>query len=42
MIAAIASEPDESYNIGDRRSHPDLAIEIVVTNGSIDKLEGYW
>ncbi|MEM6426465.1 MAG: Uma2 family endonuclease [Cyanobacteria bacterium P01_D01_bin.128] len=35
------SEPDESYNIGDRKPYPDLAIEVVVTSGGIDKLEGY-
>lgn len=35
------SEPDESYNIGERKPYPDLVIEVVVTSGGIDKLEGY-
>ncbi|RZM82284.1 Uma2 family endonuclease [Leptolyngbya iicbica] len=35
------SEPDEAYNIGERKPYPDLVIEVVVTSGGIDKLEGY-
>lgn len=35
-------EPDECYIIGDRnKPRPDLAIEVVWTRGSIDKLEIY-
>lgn len=34
-------EPDESYYIGERKEHPDLAIEVVITSGSTDKLEKY-
>ena len=34
-------EADESYCIGTAKEHPDLAIEIVETSGSIDKLEIY-
>lgn len=34
-------EPDESYCIGTRKDLPDLAIEIVITSGGIDKLEIY-
>ncbi|MFN5891357.1 MAG: Uma2 family endonuclease [Dolichospermum sp.] len=34
-------EPDESYCIGIEKEVPDLAIEVVVTNGGIDKLEVY-
>lgn len=34
-------EPDESFCIGQRRELPDLAIEITVTSGGIDKLEVY-
>jgi Uma2 family endonuclease len=34
-------EPDESYYIGEKKEHPDLAIEINITSGSIDKLEKY-
>lgn len=34
-------EPDESYYIGQRKEHPDLAIEVVITSGGTDKLEKY-
>ncbi|MDD1415729.1 Uma2 family endonuclease [Dolichospermum sp. ST_con] len=34
-------EPDESYCIGTEKDFPDLAIEVVVTSGGIDKLEVY-
>jgi Uma2 family endonuclease len=35
------SEPDESYNISFRKLYPDLVIEVVITSGGVDKLEGY-
>lgn len=35
------SEPDESYNLGSRKPYPDLVIEVVITSGGVDKLEGY-
>ncbi len=35
------NEPDESYSFGSRKPNPDLAIEIVITSGGPDKLEGY-
>jgi Uma2 family endonuclease len=35
------SEPDESYNLGTRKPFPDLVIEVVITSGGVDKLEGY-
>ncbi|MEL6381355.1 MAG: Uma2 family endonuclease [Cyanobacteria bacterium J06626_18] len=35
------SEPDESYNLGSRKPYPDLVLEVVVTSGGINKLEGY-
>ncbi len=35
------AEPDECYCIGEAKSVPDLAIEVVVTSGSISKLEVY-
>ncbi|MDJ0798320.1 MAG: Uma2 family endonuclease [Calothrix sp. MO_167.B12] len=35
------AEPDECYCIGEQKSVPDLAIEVVVTSGSINKLEIY-
>jgi Uma2 family endonuclease len=34
-------EPDESYYIGENKENPDLAIEVNITSGSIDKLEKY-
>ncbi len=37
----VSFEPDESYYIGDRKSHPDLAIEVVITSGNTKKLAKY-
>jgi Uma2 family endonuclease len=34
-------EPDESYNIGTKKDIPDLAIEIVLTSGGVNKLKLY-
>ncbi|MBD2138749.1 Uma2 family endonuclease [Anabaena sp. FACHB-1237] len=34
-------EPDESYYIGQKKANLDLAIEVNITSGSIDKLEKY-
>lgn len=34
-------EPDESYCIGLDKEFPDLAIEVIVTSGSINRLELY-
>ena len=34
-------EPDESYYIGEKKANPDLAIQVNITSGSIDKLEKY-
>ncbi len=34
-------EPDESYCLGTEKALPDLAIEVVVSSGGIDKLEVY-
>ncbi|MBF2028179.1 MAG: Uma2 family endonuclease [Oscillatoriales cyanobacterium C42_A2020_001] len=39
--AARGLEPDESYCIGTRKELPDLAIEVVISSGSIDKLKVY-
>ncbi|MGK7925970.1 MAG: Uma2 family endonuclease [Spirulina sp.] len=39
--AARGLEADESYCLGERRELPDLAIEVVITSGGIDKLEIY-
>jgi Uma2 family endonuclease len=35
------TEPDECYCLGEEKTFPDLAIEVVVTGGGIDKLEVY-
>jgi Uma2 family endonuclease len=34
-------EPDESYYLGERKANPDLAIEVILTSGSLQKLEKY-
>jgi Uma2 family endonuclease len=34
-------EPDESYYLGDKKENPDLAIEVILTSGSLRKLEKY-
>ena len=37
----VKREADKSYELGRDRDRPDLAIEIVVTSGGIDKLKAY-
>lgn len=37
----VSFEPDESYYLGEKKTHPDLAIEVTITSGGIDKLEKY-
>ena len=37
----VSFEPDESYYIGEKKEHPDLAIEINITSGTVKKLEKY-
>ena len=37
----VGLEPDESYCLDYRKEFPDLAIEVVITSGGIDKLEIY-
>ncbi|ELS34641.1 MULTISPECIES: Uma2 family endonuclease [Pseudanabaena] len=34
-------EPDESYYLGEKKANPDLAIEVILTSGSLKKLEKY-
>lgn len=34
-------EPDECYCLGQKKEFPDLAIEIVLTRGLVDKLDIY-
>jgi Uma2 family endonuclease len=38
---SVRREADKSYKLGSNRERPDLAIEIVVTSGGINKLEAY-
>lgn len=35
------SELDEAYSLGSRKPYPDLVLEVVITSGGLDKLEGY-
>jgi len=35
------NEPDESYNLETKKPYPDLVIEVTITSGGINKLEGY-
>ena len=35
------TEPDACYCLGEEKTFPDLAIEIVLTSGGLDKLEVY-
>lgn len=37
----VRGEPDESYNLETRKDTPDLAIEVFITSGGVDKLEKY-
>lgn len=37
----VKREADESYELSPDRERPDIAIEVVVTSGGIDKLEVY-
>jgi len=37
----VKCEADKSYELGADKIRPDLAIEVVVTSGGIDKLEAY-
>jgi Uma2 family endonuclease len=40
-VGAVKREADESYKLTPNSVRPDLAIEVVVTNGGIDKLSAY-
>lgn len=37
----VRGEPDESYNLETEKDIPDIAIEVVITSGGVDKLEKY-
>ncbi len=34
-------EPDESYYLQEKKANPDLAIEVILTSGNLQKLEKY-
>jgi Uma2 family endonuclease len=40
-VKGVSFEPDESYYLGEQKAHPDLAIEVILTSGSLRKLEKY-
>lgn len=40
-VVARGLEPDECYSLGELGDAPDIAIEIVLTSGGIDKLDVY-
>ena len=37
----VSFEPDESYYIGEKKEHPNLAVEVTMTSGSTNKLAKY-
>lgn len=37
----VSFEPDESYYFGEKKEHPDLAIEVTFSSGDASKLEKY-
>ncbi len=37
----VSFEPDESYYLGEKKAHPDLAIEVTFSSGDPSKLEKY-
>ena len=37
----VSFEPDESYYLGEKKEHPDLAVEVTITSGSTNKLAKY-
>ncbi len=40
-LKRAGAEPDECYCIGEEKDIPDLAIEVIITSGSVNKLETY-
>ncbi len=41
QLKKAGAEPDECYCLGEEKSIPDLAVEVIITSGSINKLETY-
>ena len=37
----VSFEPDESYYLHQQKTNPDLAIEVILTSGNLQKLEKY-
>ena len=37
----VKREADKSYKLAPNQTNPDLAIEVVITSGGVDKLEAY-
>lgn len=37
----VSFEPDESYYLHQQKANPDLAIEVILTSGNLQKLEKY-
>ena len=37
----VSFEPDESYYIGEKKEHPDLTLEVIITSGDLTKLVKY-
>jgi len=37
----VSFEPDESYYIGEKKEHPDLTLEVIITSGELTKLAKY-
>lgn len=37
----VSFEPDESYYLDEQKANPDLAIEVILTSGNLQKLEKY-
>ena len=40
-VRDVSFEPDEFYYIGEKKEHPDLAVEVTITSGSTNKLAKY-
>jgi Uma2 family endonuclease len=40
-VEQVSLQPDESYSFGSPKKIPDLAIEVILTSGNIEKLKKY-
>ncbi len=41
-VAQVSLQPDESYSFDSHKKIPDLAIEVILTSGNIEKLKKYY